>query len=105
MVVQDASDKSFDQMIQGEYAVAEFFGDHCGGCVILAPVFQETASQMPFIDFIRINVSHNPETAERYDINSLPTLCFFRKGQVVHRTIGSMDRQTLNHHISKMLYE
>lgn len=105
MGILNANSSNFEELVQGEYAVADIYGDHCGGCVILAPIFEEAANDMPFIRFVHINLSRNPEIRDRYGIHYIPTLYFYRNGKIVHTTTGSMDREELNRHIAKMLYE
>lgn len=105
MAVLDANDKTFDEVIQGEYTVVDFYGDHCGGCIMLAPVFEEAANDMPFIRFVHINVTQNREIADRCGIRAIPTLYFYRDGEIVHTALGSMPRQELDRHIAALLYQ
>lgn len=105
MAVFDATDQNFSELLQCDYAVVDFYGDYCGACEVLAPVFRAASDDMPYIRFIHINTSHNPSAAERYKIEALPTLYYFRKGSPVHKSVGSADRQELNRHIARMLYE
>ena len=105
MAVLDANDRNFEELIQCDYAVVDFYGDYCGACELFAPLFEDTANDMPYIRFIHINVSHNPETARKNGIESIPTLFYYRNGERVHRSVGATDRENFNRHIAKMLYE
>lgn len=105
MTILEANDENFGELIQGEYTVVDFYGDHCGACVMLAPIFEEAANDMPYIRFIHINLSHNPKIGALYKIHAIPTLYFYRNGKIVHNAVGAMDREELNSHIAKMLYE
>lgn len=86
------------------YAVIDCYGDFCSACEMLKPVFENAAYDMAGIRFGEINVTGCAKVAEKYEIDALPTLLFFRDGKEVHRSIGSMDRETLNAEMSILLY-
>lgn len=105
MAVLDAHDENFEEMIHAEYAVVDFYGDNCGACVMLAPIFEAAANELSFIRFVHINVTHNRGIADRYNIHGVPTLFFYRNGEIVHRELGAVPREKLDRDIAKMLYE
>ena len=90
---------------EADYAVLDCYGENCTACVILAPVFDALADELPGVAFGRINISFYPEVADTYGIDAMPTLLYFRKGELVDQTVGSMEREELLAHISKLLYE
>lgn len=104
MAVYEATSKNIDELLQTDYAVIDFYGDHCGACVVLEPVYNEASNDLAMIRFIKANVDQDRELGERFNIKALPTLLFFRNGQIVHKDSGAMERKTLNSHIAKMLY-
>lgn len=104
MAVYEATSKNIDELLQTDYAVIDFYGDHCGACVVLEPVYNEASNDLAMIRFIKANVDQDRELGERFNIKALPTLLFFRNGQIVHKDGGAMERNTLNSHIAKMLY-
>lgn len=88
-----------------DYAVIDCYGDFCSACVMLTPVFDAVADEMPGISFGRINITQYPEIADKYGITAMPTLLFFRRGEKVCEAVGSMEREELLGHISEMLYK
>lgn len=88
-----------------DFAVIDCYGDNCVACVMLAPFYNELADEMPGIAFGRINISNYPEIANEYGIMAIPTLLFFRKGEKVHESTGSMERDGLLKQIATLLYE
>ena len=105
MALIESNDKNFKEMINCEYAVVDCYGDHCGPCKMLAPIFQQAASEMDFIRFIKFNTEHNPEITAEYELYSLPTLMFFINGELVNKTIGFRHIKQIRELIAKMLYE
>lgn len=104
MAVIEANDKNFDELIQGEYAMVDFYGEHCGACVFTAPYFRAAAEEMAFIDFIKVNTSIYPSLAKRFDIKGLPTFIYFEKGKRVHQSVGGLDEKMLKKQVAEMLY-
>ena len=104
MAVYEATSNNVDELLKADYAVVDFYGDHCGACVVLEPVYNEASNDLAMIRFIKANVDQDRDLGERFNIKALPTLLFFRNGQVVHTAGGTMDRKMLNSHIAKLLY-
>ena len=104
MSVITANDSNFHELINYDYVVVDCFGDHCGPCKILSPIFEDVARDMDHIRFIEFNVEHNPNVTAEYKIHSIPTLLFIRDGKTVERTVGAMDEDELLEHISGLLY-
>lgn len=88
-----------------EYCAVDCYGEFCSACVMLQPVFDAAAGDMAGVAFGRINVSKCMEAAEKFGINALPTILFFRDGELVHRVIGSMEREDLLKELSVLLYQ
>lgn len=105
MATVELKEQEWKAFSQADYAVIDCYGHNCGACVILAPVFDALADDLPGIAFGRINISEYPEIADTYGITAMPTLLYFRKGEPVDRSIGSMEREELLEHIAKLLYD
>lgn len=105
MAIIEATNESFDSLIEAPYAVVDCYGDFCAACVMLEPVYTAAANDMAYIRFGRINISQYGDVAERFGLMAMPTLLFFRDGKLVHQVEGSMEREDLNRHLAKMLYE
>lgn len=105
MAVIEATGTTFDALIQTDYAIVDFYGDHCGPCKFLAPIYNEASNDLAIIRFIKISTDQNENIAKRFDIHAVPTLKFFRNGEVVHECKGAMYRENLNRHIAKLLYD
>lgn len=101
----EANVENFDSILDCDYTVVDCYGDFCDACVMLEPVYTAAANDMAFVRFARINISKYTEIAERYQVDAMPTLLFFRNGELVHRVIGSIERSELNEHLAQMLYQ
>ena len=104
-VVELKDNDGWKDFIQSEYSIIDCYGDNCVACVVLEPIYDALADEMGEIAFGRINITHYPEIANTYGVNAMPTLLYFRNGQLVNQSIGSMEKEELLTYIAGMLYQ
>lgn len=105
MAAVELKDINFSEFIQAEYAVVDCYGDNCSACVLLEPVFDGVADELSGISFGRINITEYGKIADAYDISAMPTLLFFRNGELVNQFLGYMEREELLSLVSNLLYQ
>lgn len=92
-----ATNTSFDELLQSEkLVIVDFWATWCGPCRMLSPLLDEVEAEMEDkIEVVKVNVDDADEIAMRYRIMSIPTLLFFKNGEMVDRTVGAMPKSTL----------
>ena len=75
--------------------LVDFWAAWCGPCQILSPVVDEIASSHPEIKVCKINVDEQPQLAQTFAVNAIPTLLIFKKGKVVQQLIGVQPKSTI----------
>ncbi len=76
--------------------VVDFWAEWCGPCKLIAPVLDELASEYDGkIQVAKLNVDENPTTSMKYQVRSIPTLLFFKNGEVVDQVIGTQSKGDL----------
>jgi thioredoxin 1 len=95
--VVEATDKNFEELIASEKPVlVDFWAEWCGPCRMVAPVVEELAADYEGKATIaKLDVDSNPEVSFKYGIRSIPTLMFFKNGQVVDKIIGATTKSIL----------
>ena len=92
-----ATNTSFDGLLDSEkLVIVDFWATWCGPCRMLSPLLDEVEAEMEDkIVVVKVNVDDADEIAMRYRIMSIPTLIFFKGGQMVDRTVGAMPKNML----------
>lgn len=104
--VLEIDDSVFDaEVLKSDKPVLiDFWAPWCGPCRAISPLVEELASEFgDKIKFVKCNVDENPITPGKYGIRSIPTLMFFKDGNVVDQVIGMVARSKLEEVINKIL--
>ena len=92
-----ATNTSFDELLQSEkLVIVDFWATWCGPCRMLSPLLDEVEAEMEDkVEVVKVNVDDADEIAMRFRIMSIPTLLFFKNGEMVDRTVGAMPKSAL----------
>ncbi len=88
---------NFDAEIQNTsgIAIVDFWADWCGPCRMIAPILEEVDREIADVTVMKVNVDKEPALADRFSINAIPTLVFFKDGQLVKQKTGLYPRDAL----------
>lgn len=92
-----ATNNNFEELLQdSKLVIVDFWATWCGPCRMLSPILDELEEEMPDqITVVKVNVDDADTVAAQYRIMSIPTLLFFKNGQIVDKTVGAMPKATL----------
>ena len=94
----EITDATFEkEVLQADVpVVVDFWATWCGPCKMIAPILEEVARDLgDRVKVAKIDVDNNNRTAGKYNIMSIPSLLFFRNGQVVDQVIGAIPKAQL----------
>jgi thioredoxin 1 len=103
MAVGKVSDATFESEVLKATGpvVVDFWAEWCGPCRMIAPALEEIAGSLgEKVKIVKLNVDENPQTAAKYNIQSIPTLMIFKNGDMSSRQIGAAPKQKLEQWIS-----
>lgn len=84
------TDSNFNEIINKHSLVLiDFWAEWCTPCRMMSPIIEELTKEYAGKVLIgKLNVDENPETAERFQIFSIPTLLLMKNGKEVNRIVG-----------------
>lgn len=95
----------FLDIIQSEKpTLVDFFATWCGPCKMQAPILKQVKNKVgDKATIVKIDIDRNPELANKYRVQSVPTLIMFKKGQAEWRTVGVQSEDTLVNKINEFV--
>jgi thioredoxin 1 len=101
----EVTDETFDKIIRNnQLVVVDCWAPWCFPCQMVAPIIEELAMQYAGkVLFGKLNVDDNPLVATWYGIMSIPTLLFFKNGELIDKVVGAIPKQMLEQKIKLYL--
>ncbi len=86
--------------------LVDFWAEWCAPCRALAPIVEKVAeANTGKVKVGKLNVDENPETAQQYGIQGIPTLLLFKGGKVVHQMVGFQSQSNIQRAIDEASQE
>jgi thioredoxin 1 len=98
------TDSSFEEFI-GRYdtVVVDCWAPWCAPCRMLSPTIDSMAKDYKGrVAFGKLNTDENFETAAKFGIMSIPTLLYFKKGELVNKTVGALPRSAIDEQLKTL---
>ena len=102
----EVNDKNFEQEVvkADKPALVDFWAEWCGPCRMVGPIVEELANDYEGkVVVAKVDVDSCPETAAKYGIRNIPTILFFKDGEVVDKQVGAVPKTALAQKLDAIL--
>jgi thioredoxin len=87
------TDTTFDSVVTSEQPVIDFWAPWCGPCRAIAPALEAIATELgEQVTIGKVNVDEQPALASRFAIRSIPSLLFFKDGELKSQLVGAVPK-------------
>ena len=103
MIIEIKNMEEYEKYYQTGEVLVDFNAVWCGPCRMLAPVLEDLdrLQYFPNLKILSVDVDKVPMVSNRYGIESIPTLLYFKDGKLTKSTLGYMPLDDLKRFIEK----
>lgn len=102
----EVNDANFEELVlqSDKPVLVDFWAEWCGPCRMVGPVVEELSNDYSGkLVVTKLDVDSNPETATKFGIRNIPTILFFKGGQIVDKHVGAAPKATLAAKVNAIL--
>jgi len=96
------NDSNFDEVVlkSDKPVMVDFWAEWCGPCRIISPIIEEISSEYTEQALVvKCDVDNSPGVAARFGIRNIPTVLYFKDGNVADKQVGAVPK---NNYVSKL---
>ena len=96
-MIKHLENENLKEVIKEGIWIVDFYADWCGPCKMLGPVLEQLNDNI-----LKVNVDMHENLAREYGVMSIPTICFFKNGELKQRTIGFRNKTEIEEILKNM---
>ncbi|MCH8545424.1 MAG: thioredoxin [Cryomorphaceae bacterium] len=102
----ELTDQNFDELVinSDKPVLVDFWAAWCGPCRMVGPIVEELSNDFEGKAIVgKVDVDANNEVAAKYGIRNIPTLLFFKNGEVVDKQVGVVPKPALAEKLNALM--
>ncbi len=104
MALEFTDQTALEAIESGNPVVIDFWATWCGPCIKLGPIVEELAEKYAGqVTIGKLNIDDNDEVASTFRVRNIPTVLFFKDGELKERSVGLVELADLENKIAAIL--
>ncbi|MEA3444596.1 MAG: thioredoxin [Bacteroidota bacterium] len=102
----EVTDANFEEIVlkSDKPVIVDFWAEWCGPCRMVGPIVNELSEDYKDQAVMtKLDVDGNPGTAAKFGIRNIPTILFFKNGEVVDKQVGAVPKSVLAKKLESLL--
>ncbi len=96
------TESTFDEKIKSGLVIVDFFATWCKPCKMESPIIEETGKELAGKSSVyKLDIDKNPSIANRYNVQSIPTIIIFKEGKAVGQFVGLTQKEDILSEVEK----
>jgi len=94
----EVNDSNFEEVVikSDKPVIVDFWAEWCGPCRMIGPIIEELSEDYKDqVVCTKLDVDSNPGVASKYGIRNIPTVLFFKGGEIVDKQVGAVPKSNL----------
>ena len=105
-MAEELTDGTFDQLVTkaSQPVLVDFWAPWCGPCRMISPIIEKLGQEYQGkVKIYKLNTDDNPNTAAQYRVQAIPTLLFFKSGELVEQLVGVQPEKEIRQKLDNLL--
>ncbi len=104
-MIEEVNTPSWDKLLEGKWALVDFWAPWCQPCKVQEPILEELAQQLPQLTILKLNIDDNRYLSQQLSVRNIPSLILYYNKVERQRFVGVQPlgrlMETINKYINK----